>query len=117
LIKGIEGTPSQREELIAEKIKVPLKICYLTRKYVGLSFAADRSAGTYSGGMRRRLSVAVASMGDPRVIFLDEVRGGGGDSIGGSYLTTFVPAGHFILLLLRIFYYYYCAGCDSHYFF
>ena len=34
--------------------------------------AADRRAGTYSGGMRRRLDIAMSLIGDPPVIFLDE---------------------------------------------
>jgi ABC-2 type transport system ATP-binding protein len=34
--------------------------------------AADRLAATYSGGMRRRLDLAMTLVGDPRVIFLDE---------------------------------------------
>ncbi len=34
--------------------------------------AADRPAKTYSGGMRRRLDLASAMTGRPRVIFLDE---------------------------------------------
>jgi ABC-2 type transport system ATP-binding protein len=34
--------------------------------------AADRSASTYSGGMRRRLDLAMCLIGDPRLIFLDE---------------------------------------------
>ena len=32
----------------------------------------DRPASTYSGGMRRRLDLAMTLVGDPRVIFLDE---------------------------------------------
>lgn len=32
----------------------------------------DKPAGAYSGGMKRRLSVAVSFMGDPLVVYLDE---------------------------------------------
>jgi ABC-2 type transport system ATP-binding protein len=39
---------------------------------VGLTLAADRRIGTYSGGMRRRLDLATALIHDPRVLFLDE---------------------------------------------
>jgi oleandomycin transport system ATP-binding protein len=38
----------------------------------GLAEAADRRAGTYSGGMRRRLDLAASLVGRPDVIFLDE---------------------------------------------
>ncbi|WP_106398413.1 ATP-binding cassette domain-containing protein [Actinocorallia populi] len=38
----------------------------------GLEEAADRPAATYSGGMRRRLDLAAALVGEPEVIFLDE---------------------------------------------
>jgi ABC-2 type transport system ATP-binding protein len=34
--------------------------------------AAKKSATTYSGGMRRRLDLAMSLLGDPRVVFLDE---------------------------------------------
>ena len=37
-----------------------------------LSQAADRALKTYSGGMRRRLDLALALVGDPAVVFLDE---------------------------------------------
>ncbi len=39
---------------------------------VGLSQAADRRVGTYSGGMRRRLDLAMALIHQPDVLFLDE---------------------------------------------
>jgi ABC-2 type transport system ATP-binding protein len=39
---------------------------------VGLTQAADRRVGTYSGGMRRRLDLAAALVIRPPVIFLDE---------------------------------------------
>ena len=39
---------------------------------VGLDGARDRRVGTYSGGMRRRLDLAMALVHEPRVLFLDE---------------------------------------------
>jgi ABC-2 type transport system ATP-binding protein len=37
-----------------------------------LTEAGDRRVGTYSGGMRRRLDIAMSLIGNPPVIFLDE---------------------------------------------
>jgi ABC-2 type transport system ATP-binding protein len=39
---------------------------------VGLTAAADRRVGTYSGGMRRRLDLALSLVHEPAVLFLDE---------------------------------------------
>lgn len=33
---------------------------------------ADKQCGTYSGGNKRKLNVALALMGDPPVVFMDE---------------------------------------------
>jgi ABC-2 type transport system ATP-binding protein len=43
----------------------------LLRRF-SLSEAGARRAGTYSGGMRRRLDIAMSLIGNPPVIFLDE---------------------------------------------
>lgn len=37
-----------------------------------LTEAGNRAASTYSGGMRRRLDIAMGLIGDPPVVFLDE---------------------------------------------
>lgn len=37
-----------------------------------LADAADRQANTYSGGMRRKLDIAMSLLGNPKILFLDE---------------------------------------------
>ena len=39
---------------------------------VGLTEDADRRVGKYSGGMKRRVSIAIALVTDPKVVLLDE---------------------------------------------
>ena len=43
----------------------------LIRRF-GLTDAVDRRVSTYSGGMRRRLDIAMSLIGKPQLIFLDE---------------------------------------------
>lgn len=38
----------------------------------GMSEAADRRVGTYSGGMKRRIDISMSLVGNPKIIFLDE---------------------------------------------
>jgi ABC-2 type transport system ATP-binding protein len=62
LQSGLHGLrKAEREERSGE---------LLTR--VGLTGAADRKVQTYSGGMKRRLDLALALVHKPRILFLDE---------------------------------------------
>jgi ABC-2 type transport system ATP-binding protein len=60
--------------LIAElrRLKNPGGIADHLLARFGLTDAAGRRAATYSGGMRRRLDIAMSLIGDPPVLFLDE---------------------------------------------
>jgi len=53
-------------------LKDPRQVTDDLLKRFGLSEAADRRVSTYSGGMRRRLDIAMSLVGKPDVIFLDE---------------------------------------------
>jgi ABC-2 type transport system ATP-binding protein len=58
-LHGIKGDPRKRlMEVLLDR--------------VGLSNAADRKVRTYSGGMKRRLDLALALIHDPSILFLDE---------------------------------------------
>jgi ABC-2 type transport system ATP-binding protein len=59
----------------------------LTR--VGLDEAGDRRVGGFSSGMRQRLALATALLGDPSVLVLDEP-GNGLDPAGVAWLRRFV---------------------------
>ncbi len=47
------------------------RVDYVMEK-VGLMDVADRRTGKYSGGMKRRVSIAMAIVTDPKVVLLDE---------------------------------------------
>ena len=44
--------------------------------YVNLNDAADRPIGTYSGGMKQRILIGQAILGDPKLVILDEPTAG-----------------------------------------
>jgi ABC-2 type transport system ATP-binding protein len=58
----LQGIPSKQRKARTDEL--------LER--VGLSEAADRRVGGYSGGMKRRLDLALALVHQPRILFLDE---------------------------------------------
>ncbi len=65
-----------RENLIMiarlRHLKEPHRVADALLARFGLSDAANRRASTYSGGMRRRLDLAMSLVGTPPILFLDE---------------------------------------------
>lgn len=62
LFAGIKGLPPSSIKEVAEKSLAEVR----------LTEAAKTRAGSYSGGMKRRLSVAISLIGDPKLVILDE---------------------------------------------
>jgi len=60
-LKLLSLSSSSRAEMIANRLE-----------RVGLLSVADKYVRTFSGGMKRRLSIAISCIGDPKVILLDE---------------------------------------------
>ncbi|WP_338786324.1 ATP-binding cassette domain-containing protein [Metabacillus sp. FJAT-53654] len=52
--------------------RYPRKIAETLLDKFDLTEAKNKAASTYSGGMRRRLDLAMSLVGDPEIIFLDE---------------------------------------------
>ena len=62
LFAALRGMP---EETIAKHVDERVQDVNLTR-------AQHVQSGSYSGGMKRRLSIAIALLGDPQIVYLDE---------------------------------------------
>jgi ABC-2 type transport system ATP-binding protein len=71
LMKPMELLTLQGQLFGARRSKARARAMELL-ELVGLTEAMDRRAGTYSGGMRRRLDLALALVHEPKVLFLDE---------------------------------------------
>lgn len=73
---AVDGFLTGREnlELIANlrHLEGPKAVAEAMLRHFGLTDAADRQTSTYSGGMRRRLDIAMSLIGEPLLIFLDE---------------------------------------------
>jgi ABC-2 type transport system ATP-binding protein len=73
---AVDEILSGRENLVLiarlRHLKNPRAIADELLKRFDLTDAAARKVSTYSGGMRRRLDIAMSLIGDPPVIFLDE---------------------------------------------
>lgn len=62
--------------VFAPQVGVPDSRCHELLELVGMTDAAKRRVGGYSMGMRQRLGLAYALLGDPDVILLDEPANG-----------------------------------------
>jgi ABC-2 type transport system ATP-binding protein len=73
---AVDDMLTARENLILigelRHVDNPKRVADMLLDQFELSDAADRRALTFSGGMRRRLDIAMGLIGDPEVIFLDE---------------------------------------------
>jgi ABC-2 type transport system ATP-binding protein len=73
---AVDEILSGRENLVLvarlRHLKHPRMIADALLERFALTDAAARKVATYSGGMRRRLDIAMSLIGNPQVIFLDE---------------------------------------------
>lgn len=67
-------TGRENIEMIAElrHLKNPRKVADELINRFSMNEACDRRVSTYSGGMKRRIDIAMSLVGNPKIIFLDE---------------------------------------------
>ncbi|MCL2455366.1 MAG: ABC transporter ATP-binding protein [Micrococcales bacterium] len=69
-------TAKDHVRMLADGAKIGKARCDQVLEMVGLAAAADRRVGGFSMGMRARLGLAAAMLGDPQVLLLDEPANG-----------------------------------------
>jgi ABC-2 type transport system ATP-binding protein len=69
-------TGRQHLRVVARAARIDAAVIDPLLEVVGLTSSADRVVGNYSLGMRQRLGLATAMLGDPEVIVLDEPANG-----------------------------------------
>ncbi|GAB3458774.1 ABC transporter ATP-binding protein [Actinophytocola sediminis] len=91
--QGFHPTRTARDHLrvYCAAMGVPEQRADEVLNLVGLGTAATRSAGGFSLGMKQRLALATALIGDPQVLVLDEPANGL-DPEGIAWLRTFLKA-------------------------
>ncbi|TPX33176.1 hypothetical protein SmJEL517_g03814 [Synchytrium microbalum] len=79
LYAGLKGVPSKSIEALVQSRLTAVRLLKV----------ADQRAGSYSGGMKRRLSMVIATIGDPKVVYLDEPTTGM-DPVNRRHVWTFI---------------------------